>query len=519
MSRITDSPTNFEIALRALRRWPDRVAFDGHGGRFTRAACLDLIGRAQAAMTRLGMRKGDSLAVLHANRGDAWIAGMAAAGLGLRQTPLHPMGSLADHLFVLEDAEVDHLLIDAEAFGARGAELVAGCARLRAVLTLGPADYGRAFLEEAEDVGAHAPADVCAPEDIAWLAYTGGTTGRPKGAFRDHRSWSALTLAVHSAFEWPDRPAYLAVAPNSHVGGTKVLPALMRGGRVHCQHGFDPARVLDAIARERINTALMVPTMIYGLLDHPDLPRTDLSSLELLLYGASPMSPTRLREGLERVGPVFSQLYGQTEGYPISVLRKDEHDPAEPELFAAAGRPIPQVSAALLDEDDRPVAPGEVGEICVRAAHVMRGYWKRGPETEAALSGGWLHTGDMARADDRGFLFIVDRKKDMIISGGFNIYPREIEDVLTADPTVAAAAVIGVPDPKWGEAVKAVVVPRPGARPEPAALIAAVRAAKGAAHAPKSVDIVDAIPVTVIGKPDKKALRAGYWREAERQVG
>jgi fatty-acyl-CoA synthase len=231
------------------------------------------------------------------------------------------------------------------------------------------------------------------------------------------------------------------------------------------------------------------------------------------------MSPARLREGLERMGPVFSQLYGQTEGYPITVLRRADHDPARPDLFASCGRPVAAASLALLDDGNRPVAPGEVGEICIRAPHVVGGYWNREAETEAAFAGGWLHTGDMARADEEGYLFIVDRKKDMIISGGFNVYPREVEDVLSADPSVAAAAVIGVPDPKWGEAVKAFVVSRSGARPDPDALIARVRAEKGPVHAPKSLEIVQDIPVTPLGKPDKKALRAAYWQERETQVG
>ncbi|MCP3972433.1 MAG: AMP-binding protein, partial [Rhodobacteraceae bacterium] len=312
---------------------------------------------------------------------------------------------------------------------------------------------------------------------------------------------------------------YLAVAPISHVGGTKIPPTLIRGGRVHMMHGFDPERVLDTIAAERITTALLVPTMIYVLLDHPKLDATDLSSLELLMYGASPMSPTRLVEGLERIGPVFSQLYGQTEGYPLSVLRRADHDAANPELFASCGHPCASVQIALLDEDDQPVAQGETGEICARAPQVMDFYWNRPEQNAETLANDWLHTGDMAMADERGYLYIVDRKKDMIISGGFNLFPREIEDVLATDPTVAMAAVIGVPDEKWGEAVKAVIVPRPGETPDVEALIQRVRDAKGAIYAPKSIELVDEIPLTAIAKPDKKALRARFWSDQDRQVG
>jgi fatty-acyl-CoA synthase len=259
--------------------------------------------------------------------------------------------------------------------------------------------------------------------------------------------------------------------------------------------------------------------MVYVLLDHPRLDQTDLSSLELILYGASPMSPTRLVEGLERIGPIFSQLYGQTECYPVSVLRKEDHDARRPELFASCGFPIASCSVSLRDEDDNEVDPGEAGEICVRAAHAMEQYWKRPEQTAETFKGGWLHTGDIARADERGYLYIVDRKKDMIVSGGFNIFPREVEDVLSSHPDVAMAAVIGVPHEKWGEAVAALIVVKAGTTPSAEALMQLVKDRKGGPHAPKQVEFVDALPLTAVGKVDKKVLRAKYWAGQARQVG
>jgi fatty-acyl-CoA synthase len=293
----------------------------------------------------------------------------------------------------------------------------------------------------------------------------------------------------------------------------------MRGGTVHLMKGFDPEAILATIARERINFSLLVPTMVYGLLDCPALDDADLSSLELLLYGASPMSPTRLLEGLERIGPVFSQLYGQTECYPIAVLAKADHDPARPDRFAACGHAVASCAVRLLDPDGNDVAPGEAGEICVRAPQVMEGYWKRPEATAEALRGGWLHTGDVARADDEGCLFIVDRTKDMIVSGGFNIYPREVEDALTTHPAVAMAAVIGVPDPKWGEAVMALIVCRAGEAVSAEDLMGTVKALKGSAYAPKRVEFVETLPVTGVGKVDKKVLRQTYWSNQPRMVG
>lgn len=519
MSELYQGLTSAGLMLRAMARWGDRVAFSGYGGSFTYAQSLDLVGRYQAVMQAGGVARGQRIALLNANRAEAWLAGVAAQALGLCMTALHPLGAFEDQQFILEDGEIDYLLVDADNYLERGGELAAATDRLRQVFTLGATEYGLDLRAGAAAAGAVSPSLIAEPNDEAWLSYTGGTTGKSKGAMRRHHSYIAMASAVLADFEWPQDIVYLAVAPISHVGGTKIPPTLIRGGRVHFQHGFDPGAVLDAIQGERISVTLMVPTMVNILLDHPNLDNADLSSLELLMYGAAPMSPTRLLEGLQRIGPVFCQLYGQTEGYPLAVLRRADHNKDDAGLFAACGHPCTSVQISLLDDDGQRVEPGEVGEICAQGPQLMDAYWKRPEQTEETFANGWLHTGDMAWADDRGYLYIVDRKKDMVITGGFNVFPREVEDVLTTDPSVAMAAVIGVPDDKWGEAVKAVVVPRVGAQIDGEALIQRVREVKGAVHAPKSVDIVDAIPLTPLGKPDKKALREQYWAGRDRRVG
>jgi fatty-acyl-CoA synthase len=512
------SLTTSALLIRALRRWGDRPAFTGHGGVLSYRGALDLFARTQAVLKAAGVRPGERIAMLHSNRADAWLAGTAAQALGLCSTALHPQGALDDHLFILEDAEADYLLVDAGVYRDRGGELHARCDRLKDVFTIGRADYGRDLLAAVEAVGTATATVEAESSQHTMLSYTGGTTGKSKGAIRRHPSALAMFNGILADFELPSNPSYLSVAPISHVGGTKILPVLVRGGRVHMHHGFDPDRIFSDIASQRVSMMLLVPTMIYMLLDHPGLADADLSSLELLLYGASPISPSRLHEGLERIGPVFSQLYGQTECYPVSVLRREDHDPARPELFQSCGAPCSSVDIALLDGEHQEVSTGDVGEICVRAPQMMEEYWRRPEQTAETMAGGWVHTGDMARADEQGLLYIVDRKKDMIISGGFNIYPKEIEDVLSADPNVAQAAVIGVPDEKWGESVTAIVVPRAGCRIDGRALIERVKAQKGSVMAPKMVDVVDEIPVTAIGKPDKKALRDTYWRGQDRGV-
>lgn len=517
---ITQAPTGTTMLLRALARFPDRAAFAWDGGRLTYAGARSLIGRFQAAMSAAGVTKGQTVAFLSANSAHTWCAAAAAAGLGAITTSLHPLGALGDHLDVIEDAGASALVVDPATHAARGGELAAKAAdRLKLVLTIGKADFGHDLIAAADKVGETSPVDLTGPDDYAILNYTGGTTGRSKGAIRRHRSIAASTLAIAADFEFPATPRYLAAAPITHVAGTKVTPSLLKGGTVHLLKGFEPEKFLATIEREKINFTLMVPTMIYVLLDHPKLARTDLSSLELILYGASPMSPSRLVEGLERIGPVFSQLYGQTECYPVSVLSKADHDPKRPELFASCGFPVASCAVTLRGDDNEEVKQGEAGEICVRGPHAMEQYWKRPEQTAETFKGGWLHTGDIARADGRGYLYIVDRKKDMIVSGGFNIFPREVEDVISSHPDVAMVAVIGVPHEKWGEAVTALVVPKQGATLSPQVLTDLVKQRKGGTHAPKQIEFVEQLPLTAVGKVDKKVLRAKYWAGRERMVG
>jgi fatty-acyl-CoA synthase len=512
-------PTVCGQTLRALARYPSRVAFSWPGGSITYRGATELIGRIQKVFMQLGLPPGARVAFLTANRADTWCAGVAAQLSRLSITWLHPLGSLDDQLFQIEDSEAQMLVIDADAFRDRGGDLAARAPGLKSVFTLGPANYGVDLLAALDAAGTATPRSLAGPDDIATLNYTGGTTGKSKGALRTHREYGGFASAILSDFEIPDTPRYLTVAPISHVAGTKVLPSLIRGGTVHMLRGFDPDAVFKTIERERINFTLFVPTMIYVMLDHPALDKTDLSSLELLLYGASAMSPSRLVEGIERIGPVFSQLYGQTECYPVSVLRKADHDPKTPELFLSCGFPISACETKILDDNDQEVETGEAGEICVRASHVMAEYWKRPEQTAETLKNGWLHTGDIARADERGYMFILDRKKDMIVSGGFNIFPREVEDVLSQHADVAMVAVVGIPDDKWGEAVTAIVVAREGARPSADELIELVKARKGSAHAPKHVRFVTELPMTGVGKVDKKVLKAGFWTGRERMVG
>ena len=350
-----------------------------------------------------------------------------------------------------------------------------------------------------------------APSTITRLSYSGGTTGKPKAIPGSPRVGAQALQIMLTDWEWPVEPRILAVVPLSHAGGSLFGPMLLKHGTMVVMPGFDAKAVLEAIETYRINCTMLVPTMIYALLDHPDFDQYDLSSLETVFYGASLMSPVRLKEAIERIGQVFFQFYGQAEApMTVCVMRRSEHDPTNPARLASCGRPVPWVDVQLLDDANTPVPEGEPGEICVRGPLVMDGYLNRDELNRETFAGGWLHTGDVAVRDPDGFLRIVDRKKDMIVTGGFNVFPSEVENVIAQHPAVAQVCVFGTPDEKWGEAVTAAIVLRPGQHTDAAEIAALVREHKGPVQSPKRVEFVDSIPQTAVGKPDKKALRKRF---------
>ena len=499
-------PTQGVQIKRALERYPERIAFKDERGEQTYADVYDLIGRYQAVLEAAGLGRGDGVAALGANRFEVWALGAAVQSMGLYITWLHPMGSLTDQTFQLNDSQVEALIVDETYYQQRGRELadVAQESGLR-IWSMSPSGFAADLASAAEEIGPQPFRTTARHEDLSTINYTGGTTGKPKGAYRTQFSLGPSTADILANFELPETPRYLLVPPMSHVAGTNVLPTLIKGGTVHLMTGFDPEKVLETIEREKINFTLFVPTMIYALLDHPDLDTRDTSSLEYILYGASPMSENRLQEGIRRIGPVFGQLYGQTECYPVSILSKADHQ--NPDLLLSCGKPVESVDVRIVDPLGEEAKIGEPGELCVRGRGAMQGYWQRDDLTAETIVDGWIHTGDIATMDEQGYLYIVDRKKDMIISGGFNVFPREVEDALTTHPAVAQAAVFGIPDEKWGEKVTAAVILKSGREATPEELSDHVKELKGSVQTPKEIIFPETLPQTAVGKINKRALR------------
>jgi acyl-CoA synthetase (AMP-forming)/AMP-acid ligase II len=363
-------------------------------------------------------------------------------------------------------------------------------------------------------------------DDVVALSPTGGTTGAPKGVMNTHRSLQ--TFFAHflmcCSYGAEELPVNLAAAPMTHTAGLLSIPCTARGGTVVIVTKPDPMLLLSAIPKYRVTEFFLPPTVIYRLLDVPGLKeKVDFSSLKYFMYGAAPMSVEKLKQAVEVFGPVMTGGYGQTEApASIAYLPPGEHFKngkiAPDERLSSVGRPNPLIRVEIMDDANKILEPGETGEICVRGDLVMKGYYKAPEKTAETIIDGWLHTGDIGHLDGEGYLHITDRKKDMIISGGFNVYPSEVEQVIWCHPAVQDCAVIGVPDPQWGEAVKAVVELNEGQSIDSDTLIAMCKAKLGSVKTPKTIDFVKALPRSAAGKVLKKDLRARYWQDAARKI-
>ena len=472
----------------------------------------ELSWRVARALAASGVRPGDKVAILSANDPVAFCCVFGIARAGAVWCPVNPRNEAAENRELLDLFDCTCLIFQAS-FEPLVAHILPGLPKLSALVCL-DGDSGIAASFETWLAGhAAEPHEASPPDDVALIVGTGGTTGRPKGVMLTGRNVETMTALTLMGYPFSGRPRYLALAPLTHAAGVLCFPVMALGGEIVVMPKPDLAEYLALIERHRITHTFLPPTLIYMLLAHEKLAGTDLSSLQCLWYGAAPMSAARLEEALEKIGPVMAQLFGQTEApMMISTMAPAEHfrpdGSVARERLSSAGRPAPLVTVAIMDDAGRLLPPGERGEIVIRGSLVMAGYYKNPAATAEASRHGWHHTGDIGYLDEDNFLYIVDRAKDMIITGGFNVYSAEVEQVLMQHPAVRDCAVIGLPDDKWGERVTAVLQLQPGQAAAPDALKAFVKERLGSVKTPKQIEIWPDLPRSRLGKVLKAEIKA-----------
>ena len=477
----------------------------------TYAEVRELSSRIAAALAGQGVGPGDKVAILSANDPVAFTTVFAISRLGAVWCPINPRNEAAENRELLDLFECRALVFQAK-FAGLVDQIRGDLPNLATLVCLDGELSGtlgwQQFLDGGTEYRETIPAD-----DLAMIVGTGGTTGKPKGVMLTGTNLEIMTAIVLMSYPFEGRPVYLALAPLTHAAGVLCFPILALGGEIVVMRTPDVGAFLDNLERHRVTHTFLPPTVIYMVLAHERLDTTDHSSLQCFWYGAAPMSAARLEEALRRIGPVMAQLFGQTEApMMISTLPPRDHFRADgsiaTERLASAGRPAPLVTVAIMGEDGSLLPRGERGEIVVRSSLVMAGYYRDPDATAAASAHGWHHTGDIGYLDATGYLYIVDRAKDMVITGGFNVYSAEVEQALMAHDDVRDCAVIGLPDDKWGERVCAVVQLQPGAAVDGEELMAFVKKRLGSVKAPKQVEIWPDLPRSTVGKVLKTEIRS-----------
>jgi acyl-CoA synthetase (AMP-forming)/AMP-acid ligase II len=501
-----------QLVARSARRYADRVAVDGPDRTLTFGELGDRVARVANGLRGLGLQPGDRVLDLQTNSTTYLETDLAIRAAGLVRVALNHRLHPTDWARIADDSGAVALVYDAR-FAEPASDLLHGFGEARLVVV------GDAPGTPYDRLVASSPARPLPPIDadaLCGLHYSSGTTGHPKGAERTHRNWLAslvnMTLDVIGTPPGPG-DVYAHAGPITHTSGLFVLPFLAAGATQVVMPSWDPEAFVDAVAHRGVTHTAMVPTMVARLLALPDVDRQRMAGLRMLGYAGAPMPPEQMRQAYERLTPNLVQYYGLVEAIPpVTVLDAEDHERAlagEPELLTSAGQPAFGVELAVVDEAGRPLPTGEVGEVVTRGDHVMRGYWNAASRDDLGKSvvDGWLHTGDLGRLDAAGRLYLVDRKGDMIISGGYNIYPREVEDVIAEVPGIAEVAVLGVDDPDWGQRVTALYSVRDGSTVTGDQVLQHCAARLASYKKPKDLRRVDSFPLNATGKIAKKVLR------------
>ncbi|GAA1583126.1 class I adenylate-forming enzyme family protein [Leucobacter aridicollis] len=507
---------------RGWRINPDKLAYVSADESWTFDEARRMSNQIARSLAELGIAQGGKVGVLSPNAPLAWLCVLAAWRIGAVWVPLNPDHPTDETAQLLTRFGVEVLIYHPE-LGDQVAQIRGAAPDVKHLLSLGPARDDVADVDLTARAATYpdtAPDFDVSADDVAVIAPTGGTTGLPKGVMNTHRNVSVMVAHQMLALQYGqhDRQVNLAAAPMTHSAGFSSLQASARGGTTVIIPRASTDAVLDAIETYGVTELFLPPTVIYRLLDRLEDEARELSSLRYLLYGAAPMSTEKLRRGLELLGPVFLEVYGQMEAVAaISFKLPQDHltatgEIADAERLASCGRPGPLIQVSVRDPLSFVELPtGATGEICVRGDLVMKGYYEDPEKTAETIVDGWLRTGDLGHLDASGFLFITDRSKDLIISGGFNVYPSEVEQALWGHPAVLDCAVIGVPHPDWGEQVTAIVELQPGGSASEAELRAHCRELLGGVRTPKRVYFTE-LPRSANGKVLKKELRStGEW--------
>ena len=495
---------------------PERIAIEGDDLTLTYGKLEDSTARVASALLALGLNKGDRIAWFGKNSATYFTLFFGAARTGVVMVPIGWRLAEPEAAFIVDNAEAK-LLFLGEGFEACTETLGKRPGLLRC-FTVAEA--------QAEVIGAPRTAFTpSGPDEAVLQLYTSGTTGNPKGAVLSNRNLFGLRKAglenpaPHTL--WDEDEAVLVAMPCAHIGGTGLgIVALAAGLPGIVLSEFDPVRVFDAVENRGVTRFFIVPAALAMLLNHPDCATTDFSRVKYIMYGASPIPLELLRECIAMFGAEFTQNYGMTETTgTICVLPPEDHSALGNQRMRSAGKPLPGVEVVIKGRDGSILPQGEIGEIVTRSSSNMLGYWKL-PEATASTvdADGWIATGDVGYFDEDGYVYMFDRAKDMIITGGENVYPAEVESAIYGHPDVLEVAVISIPDEKWGEAVKAVCVPKPGHTVDPASIIDWTRSRIAGFKVPKSVDVIDALPRNPSGKILRRALREPYWAGRERQI-
>ncbi|MGW4402004.1 acyl-CoA synthetase [Amycolatopsis nivea] len=487
------------------------------GGSLSYGEVQQLSWQVARALARSGVRPGDKVAILSANDPVSFGCVFGISRAGAVWCPVNPRNEAAENRELLDLFDCTCLLVQ-ESFAPLVSRIAGQLPKLATVVCLDGSFPGAIPLDEWLDGLSAEPWQADPPDDTAMLVGTGGTTGRPKGVVLTGHNVETMSALTLMSYPFRPRPRYLALAPLTHAAGVLCFPVLALGGEIVVMPAPDLGRFLDLIERHRITHTFLPPTLIYLLLDHPALSTTDFGSLECLWYGAAPMSAARLEEAITRIGPVLGQLFGQSEApMMISTLAPADHFRPDGSLarerFTSAGRPTPLTQVAIMADDGTLLPRGERGEIVVRGPLVMPGYYRNPAATEEVSRHGWHHTGDIGYLDEENFLYVVDRAKDMIITGGFNVYSAEVEQALMTHPAVQDCAVVGLPHEKWGEQVTAVVQLHQGRTAAADELRATVKELLGSVKTPKEVLLWPDLPRSKVGKVLKTDVRTQLLAE------